>query len=112
MEKEWMKWYKILPVDLLNGAYKAVNGELAWPEEQALRVVDIINTSDYMISSVEPWLPGKLGPTPLIFDWRAGKHSSSNQFPNTPASFIEQFDTLHPLQNGQEPVFNICVQKK
>src|SRR4051812_21128073 len=109
MEKNWMDWYKILPPDLVQSAYKSAN-ELAWPKEQALRVVDLLNANGYVILGVDSWLPTKPGPSPLIFDWDVSRHANSDKIPNTPAGFIQQFDTLHPLQEGQEPVFHFCVQ--
>jgi hypothetical protein len=110
MKKNWMAWYKKLPSDLLQAAYRSSSGDLAWPKEQALQALKILGDNGYEIYGVDPWLATQPGPTPIIYDWPL------RTMPNLTASqFIEQFDALYPgntLETNSNVVFNIGVKAK
>ena len=69
-----LAWYAILPPDLVQRAYRASDARLAWDElawtrPDALAVARFVQERGYDVFSIEPWLPTRPGPTPLIDDW-------------------------------------------
>jgi len=79
-------------------AYRA-GAELAWPRDQALRVLDLLNKKKYIIVGVETWIPTKPGPTPLINDWTPERAKKSDSFPQTAQNFVSAFKR-DPAENG------------
>ncbi|MGD0634409.1 MAG: hypothetical protein ABSA13_09060 [Beijerinckiaceae bacterium] len=67
-------WVSILPLDILKRAYRASNGELAWPGTDATAVVKILQANGFSILGVDIWLPTRPRPTiptPFVYDWSA-----------------------------------------
>jgi hypothetical protein len=104
-----MEWYDLLTPALREAAYKAANGEMAWPREHALSVISILERNGYEILGIDTWLPTIPRPTPLIRDWDPDRENVAI----SPTSFVETFD-LHPSEiasRGQEPCFNIWAKR-
>lgn len=108
-----MEWYPLLPPDLKQAAYKTGN-EWAWPKQQALQVIDFLDSNGCVVDGVEPWLPTKPGPTPLIRDWPQVNLSRNNSHPQTAKEFVQNFELIPSERStaGLAPVFNISAEKK
>lgn len=97
-----MQWEKILPKPLVKKAYRS-RSELAWPKEDALSVINILQESGYLIIGVDIWLATENGPTiptPFVYDWDLSAQESDNSQNSTAEEFIASFqwdpsDTSH-----------------
>jgi hypothetical protein len=105
------QWYQLLPDDLLANAYQSENGELAWHKEVAIRVIELLRTSGYVVTRVEIWLPTTPGPTipmPFIYNWSLTR-TARGDVPKQAKEFISLFEWDERDHDHQEmtPVFNI-----
>lgn len=111
-----MEWYRFLPGDLLMSAYKA-GPELAWGKHDALRVLEILTQSGYVIDGVDIWIPtddGPTIPTPFVYDWSPARSSSQRDRDISAREFIEGFkwDSTDHSHGGREPYFNILASAR
>lgn len=107
-----MEWYKLLPNDLYGIAYRSLNEELAWPREQALRVIHILSSNRYVVTRVDVWIPTSPGPTiptPFVYDWSLKSVTRNSSLPKSAKDFVSVFawDSTDESHRGIEPVFNI-----
>jgi hypothetical protein len=105
-------WHKLLPLELLKTAYRS-RYDLAWPKEDALKVVIFLESIGYIIYGVDPWLPTRPGPSPLTYDWSAYPKPWPSSLPPTAAEFIERFVEIYTKKYSldQDPVFNIGAER-
>jgi hypothetical protein len=108
------EWERLLPEDLRKAAYKA-GSESAWNRNNALRVIEILSASGYVILKVDIWLatkPGPTIPTPFVYDWRLLIGSPSPGYPRSAAEFVKTFewDPTDKSHAGREPYFNILAE--
>ena len=81
--KHFFPFYAVLPLNLLDRAYRDSEGELAWARADALQVVALAQHHGYTISLIEAWLPTRPGASPLIDDWQSGGPTSAEAFIET-----------------------------
>jgi hypothetical protein len=109
-----MAWYDVLTPALSEAAYRARNGEMAWPREHALSVVLVLEQNGYEIIGIDIWLPtvpGPTIPTPFIYDWDSGC-TWPESTAKSPATFVATFDwdPSDHASRGKDPYFNIWAQ--
>jgi hypothetical protein len=107
-----MDWYGLLTLALMEAAYKAENGEMAWSREDALAVASILQRNGYEIFGVDVWIPTTPGPTPYLHDWSRDRSSSGEVAISAP-QFIATFkwDPSHGELRLTEPFFNIWAER-
>ena len=100
-------WFLRLPPEIQARAYRS-ESEFAWPREDAVRVIEALETH-FVVIGVEVWLatiPEPTIPSPFIYHWTPGSSAPSNA-----ADFVRNFewgeaDTYH---RNSEPYFNLTV---
>ena len=110
-----MEWIELLPKDLLASAYRA-NAEMAWRRQDAIRVIEILRSADYMILGLEVWLPTKPGPTiptPYIYGWMGTTDISSATHARSAEEYVQTFawDPEDKSHSAAEPYFNITAAR-
>ena len=100
--------YAILPPDLLRCASYTSHGGLAWARADALAMLRVIEARGYGIFSVEPWLPTRPGPTPLIEDCdRDGNRGMSAET----SIATSRWTLTEPEDTALEVIFAIDVER-
>jgi len=107
------QWYVLLPANLKDTAY-STGKELAWPKQEALQVINLLTANSYAVFVVEPWLPTKPGPTPLVRNWPEVNSARNNLPPLTAEEFVQNFELIPSERNlnGLTPVFNIWAKRE
>lgn len=98
-------WRSVLPKEIMHRAF-ASGRELAWPREDALQVVGILQSRGFIITDMEVWLATRPGPTPTMDEWRESDPISAIEFVTTFA-----FAANDPAI-GLPPYFNIWVDEE
>lgn len=111
-----MGWYRHLTSELLESAYKA-GQELAWSKRDALRVIEILSSHNYVILGVDIWIPTEGGPTiptPFVYDWSLGQESPQRERKGPAKDFVKTFewDPADHSHGGREPYFNIMARAR
>ena len=106
-----MDWYRFLTEDLLQSAYRA-KSEFAWKKEDALKVIEILRRSGFVVIGVDIWIPTSPGPTiptPFVYDWDAAHVGVPENSYTSVINFVESFewDPLDKSHNNLPPYFNI-----
>jgi hypothetical protein len=108
-----MDWYRLVPEELLNSAYRT-NLELAWPRQDAINIIDILENNKYTILGVDVWLatdPGPTIPTPFVYDWNFDLPRIAPGYRSSASDFVRTFewDPTDKSHAGLPPYFNIVA---
>ena len=110
------QWERELPEEFKEVAYTDSTGEMAWPKEAALKVVDYLTKRGLPVLGVEVWIPR--GTDPSIPGYYTGDAAADvihpiNAHNNISANFIREFSWDHPAADtalaGVTPYFNLTV---
>jgi hypothetical protein len=106
-----MDWYVFIPEDTRNRAYVASNGELAWPKDDALTVIDVLFGAGLKVLGVDVWGLKEGDPvlSSIVYDLDVGGEQADLAARHARA-FIQSFlwDESDPVRD-HTPFFNITV---
>lgn len=83
---------------------------MAWPRADAIKVLNILHESGFVVLGVDVWIatnPGPTIPTPYIYDWQLGPDQASVGGAASALEFVQDFQWDHRDQShgGREPYF-------
>ena len=104
-------WERLIPDRFRDSAYER-DGEYAWPRDEALQVLAVLNEHHCHILGVDVWVPTRPGPSPVIYDWDETRTGVRPNFPKDPADFIRFFtyEMGSVFDQPLPPHFNLTVE--
>jgi len=104
----------VLPEGLLNRAFQARNGELAWNRADAIDAITLVERAGFKVLGVEVWVPSSEGPIipmPFFYAWDREQAFARKIGVTSPGDFVRKFqwDERDAEFKDSEPYFNVAV---